>query len=260
MIRARFVVLSLLLVAVIVAVCAGGAEAAVAPRPYRCFRPFKSLDGFSPKHMHSQDNCVFDYMHIQNASATLNCVKRSANAAALVSSELPVELPSAKATAGEKKEVDCTLTVQFTATTLKPRDALALDAARYTFRMAKGGNQIHYKGHDGIGFSACCALIGEGECEWIDVNGTQRRVITKCPFHPANPKDLLELVTFSGSITRPLHSYEPGDWKAYLSFHRNGVEEDDLVGRLVVGYTIPEDLDSLVDNGGSADPSLKVDL
>uniref|UniRef100_A0A7S1PZ27 Uncharacterized protein n=1 Tax=Neobodo designis TaxID=312471 RepID=A0A7S1PZ27_NEODS len=192
--------------------------------PFRCFRPFKSLDGFSPKFMHRRDNCDFDFLRIENASAELRCGSNT------------VATPTG-ASGGEA--AGCSVTVRLNATTKAPGEHLGLDGVRYTLKLGKGGKQIHYKGFDGRGFSACCALVDGAVCDWEDAgNGTKAQRVAECPLHKAAG------TAFSGTVSRPLHTFVPGKWSAFVAFHRDVASEETLTGRLVVSFDVPDDMEA----------------
>jgi hypothetical protein len=230
----------LVIVALVFAVTVAAAEAAEATgrRPFRCFRPFKSLDGFSPKHMHARENCDFEYLRVEGASATLTCdAAAAAEAAVPATGASDSDLPKGNALGAPS--TSCAVKVSFNGRTVEPKDVLHFDGARYTLKLSQGGKSIFYKGFDGNGFSACCALLGGGLCEWADVNGTQKHTIKECLLHTAEARTGVA-VPLHGTVSRPLHTFAPGEWNAQLNFYRNGATEDDLVGRLVVPFTVPE--------------------
>ncbi len=226
-------------VALFAACCVAASEAVKeerpSGRPYRCFRPFKALDGFSPKFMHKRDNCAFDYLRIDGASAELSCANDVTDESGALSRPAPIDgvAPVALPDSG------CQVTVRFNATSLVPKDRLPWDGARYTLKLGNGGKQIHYKGFDGKGFSVCCALIDGAQCEWQDVNETKRHVMRECALHDPAALVAGDGVQFSGVVTRPLHSYDAGKWNAFITFHRGTAADDDLVGKLVVPFEVP---------------------
>ena len=217
------------------------AVTATSDRGYRCFRPFKALDGFSPKFMNRKDNCHFDFLRIDDASASISCDQRSTD-------ETSSESVSVASTGG------CTVTVRFNATATVPKNTLVHDGARYTLKLGKGGKQIHYKGFDGRGFSACCSLASSAECEWVDVNGTKTHVMKQCPLHQSKG------TTFSGAISRPLHTFVPGQWSAFLMFHTNTVSDDSLTGRLVVPFEVPPESEVASSSENAVVPVQKEDF
>lgn len=200
------------------------------PPSFRCFRPFKSLDGFSPKFMHRRDNCAFDFMHIVNASATVRCsASYEPGHAALAGAGT-----AGSGGAPQKEENGCVVEISFNATVAETRQALGADSARYTLKLGKGGKQIHYKGFDGRGFSTCCTMADGADCEWITVNDTKKQRVNTCPLTgPVGTE-------FAGHVSRPLHTYVPGKWSAFVNFYRDVVDDDTLVGRLVVPFEVPE--------------------
>ena len=149
-------VLAFALLAVLVLACCGAALANAhatppalsaaedAGRGFRCFRPFSQLRSFTGHDMQSRETCDFaPFMRLLDARADVACTDKGG----------------------------CHANVSFAA---RRYDAAANnlpkpDSMRYTVELrAVGSSTVKYKGFDNGGYSACCALVHEAECEWVD--------------------------------------------------------------------------------------------
>ena len=177
--------------------------------PFHCYRPFDSLASFSFASMKAKDNCRLDYQQILDAAVSVDCYKNGRRYAHAVSGSEAVDgtladrfgrLPTASglpfANGGSdgadaekpKPPADdrngCYATMLFKASRDEGyggRGPAAKDSARYAVKLhTKGGGVVHYKGMDGIGYSACCMLLAQPNntrCGWRAVTAAPQPTI-----------------------------------------------------------------------------------
>lgn len=152
------VMLMVLLLAITTA-SAGGPITHKPKRDYRCFRPFDALSSFTPKDMQHRDNCVFEYLRVDGANASVYC--------------------GVNAPKGLDNEA-CYVDLRMNLTALK---ALGDDTMpRYSLELrALNNSVVNYKGMDGNGYSVCCALLGGEPCRWMGEQEAKRRLVQPDP-------------------------------------------------------------------------------
>jgi hypothetical protein len=234
---------------------------AASEKPFHCFRPFSQLSAFSPREMRSRDNCAFaPFVTIVDASAAVKC--------------------------GATTAAGCTVNVSLAMRRYEREGARfaaaapEVDGLRYTLELrAAGSGAVRYKGFDNAGYSACCALVHEAECEWIndtaadanvsvadaddaasaDANAaarapTQRLVVRRCAVHDAGFAERIvdgrrEQPLLHGSVARPLHRVIAGAWEARVDFYRGTTAEG--IGRVIVPFVVVDVPPPAADDGGN---------
>ena len=168
---------------------------------FRCLRPFDALTSFAPRAMLPEENCDFNYFTVTDAAVALQCTDgadesytgRSAGCYATFSSEWTA-----------KRAMD--------------------DPAQLLFRIslrAINDSVVSYNGHDGEGYSVCCAFFDSdhAQCEWKDLTCSETGraekslEIRRCAMASVAPHD----GRLKGSVTKPLHRLVVGQWIARMT-------------------------------------------
>lgn len=172
--------------------------------------------------MTAEENCAFDYIKILEASAQLVCDESAADATRPCDS----------------------VKLSFTGTKTKNVDG---DDAQYQVVLrAVNASKVHYKGHDGTGYSVCCSLLHapNASCSWLrsseDEFTTLR--IDHCLLNRppstsvgSSVNDQPRNLNLSGNVTKPLHRLLEGPWEGTIIFLRH----KKVVGRLVIPFSVP---------------------
>ena len=220
---------------------------------FRCFRPFDAIAAFRPRDMSHEDNCLFRYLIVNNASVHLQCDSANVNLSRGCTVVLTLNMSTPTARLGISRGST-------------PRQSVPMlwDEMRYSLELKGAGKAIHYKGwaeagdpgapgHVPLqGYSLCCELIDDSTCEWRNrtslgtatggADGPATYLTpTRCPLAPTsatvhNPGE--EAASFQGRVTRPLFKSVAGEWEARINFYRR-VRYQPL-GRVVVPFVVRE--------------------
>lgn len=251
-------------------------------KSFHCYRPFDSLSTFSLAAMKAKDNCWLDYMRVLDAGVMINCYTDGKVYASGTSGD-EAEHGMFGDRFGEWRDPTVTSDRNGCYATMfvkavreegtNNRGYVTNDEARFAVKLhTKGGGEVHYKGMDGIGYSACCMLLNQPQhssCAWRNVTHEEgapndgqseehqarmEQYVEYCHLEE-QPEDLRQegddplgimggqsgnenaspkKSAFIGTVTKPLHRQMAGIWTMEVLFFRGHTS----VGKVVSDFNV----------------------